>query len=267
MTVRVNENGSDKGPLRFDGSVPVRMAIAQSSRRLRSGERARMRRAARGSLIGSVIAVREMRKLGDTGRQVAPISIDLSRQRGYGAHVSVTLCLNGDRFLLFTASRHGSRVVLCLRLGAGCFFPSLNEETTMAITLKQYWKNRDVEYANELTPTIIANAKETVRRANLFLKRYHDATGATAPDGVNSGWRPPSVNAATKNAAKNSPHLTAQAVDLSDDLEAIDRWIASPEGLQALIDCDLYAEAPKATPRWAHLQTRAIASGKRVFNP
>jgi len=34
-----------------------------------------------------------------------------------------------------------------------------------------------------------------------------------------------------------------------------------------LVDCDLYAEAPKATPRWAHLQTRAIASGKRVFNP
>ena len=122
MTVRVNENGSDKGPLRFDGSVPVRMAIAQSSRRLRSGERVRMRRATRGSLIGSVIAVREMRKLGDTGR-VAPISIDLSRQRGYGAHVSVTLCLNGDRFLLFTASRHGS--LFCCACGLAPAAPSL----------------------------------------------------------------------------------------------------------------------------------------------
>lgn len=267
MTAGVNENGSDKGPLRFDASVPVRMAIAQASRRLRSGERVGMRRSARGSLVGSVIGVREMRKLGDTGRQLAPISIALPRQRGYGAHVSVALSLDADRFLLFTASPHGSRAALGLRPGAGGSFPPLNEETTMAITLKQYWKNRDVEYANELTPTIMANAKETVRRANLFLKRYHDATGATAPDGVNSGWRPPSVNAATKNAAKNSPHLTAQAVDLSDDVEAIDRWIASPEGLQALVDCDLYAEAPKATPRWAHLQTRAIASGKRVFNP
>ncbi len=56
-----------------------------------------MRRAARGSLLGGVIGVRQMRKLGDTGRQVAPIRIDLSRQRRYGAHVSVALCLNADR--------------------------------------------------------------------------------------------------------------------------------------------------------------------------
>ena len=59
-----------------------------------------------------------------------------------------------------------------------------------------------------------------------------------------------------------SPEILAGSIP-----EAIDRWIASPEGLQALIDCDLYAEAPKATPRWAHLQTRATVSGKRVFNP
>jgi uncharacterized protein YcbK (DUF882 family) len=137
----------------------------------------------------------------------------------------------------------------------------------MTITLKQYWKNRDVEYAAELTPQISANAVETVRRANLLLMTYHTATGSTEPDNVNSGWRPPSVNAATKGAAKNSPHLTAQAVDLSDDVEAMDHWLATDAGRKALEDCDLYAEVASATPRWAHLQTRKTASGRRIFRP
>lgn len=109
----------------------------------------------------------------------------------------------------------------------------------MTITLKQYWKNRDIEHAAELTPVISANAIETVRRANLLLVIYHAATDSTEPDNVNSGWRPPSVNAATKGAAKNSPHLTAEAVDLSDDVEAIDRWLVTDDGRRALVDCDL----------------------------
>ena len=137
----------------------------------------------------------------------------------------------------------------------------------MAITLKQYWKARDVDFASELTQQINANAVETVRRANLFLALYHQDTGSAVPDNVNSGWRPLSVNAATKNASKNSPHLSAMAVDLSDDDEAIDRWIASAAGRQALIDCDLYAEVASATPRWSHLQTRKTASGRRIFKP
>ncbi len=51
----------------------------------------------------------------------------------------------------------------------------------MTITLKQYWKNRDVEYAAELTPLIRTNAVETVRRANLLLTIYHAATGTKSP--------------------------------------------------------------------------------------
>jgi len=137
----------------------------------------------------------------------------------------------------------------------------------MAITLKQYWKNRDVEYASELTPELRTNAAETVKRANQLLAIYHAATGNTAPDNVNSGWRPPSVNNATKNAAKNSPHLSCEAVDLSDDVEAIDQWLATEAGRQALIDCNLYAEEASKTPRWAHLQTRKTASGNRIFKP
>ena len=137
----------------------------------------------------------------------------------------------------------------------------------MTITLKQYWKNRDVEHVTQLTRQIRANAIETVRRANLLLVIYHEATGSNEPDNVNSGWRPPSVNSTTKGAAKNSPHLTAQAVDLSDDVEAIDHWLATSAGRKALLDCDLYAEIASATPRWSHLQTRKTASGRRIFKP
>lgn len=106
---------------------------------------------------------------------------------------------------------------------------------------------------------------ETVRRANLFLVLYHQDTSSATPDNVNSGWPPPSVTAATKYASKNSPHLSATAVNLSDDDEAIDRWVASAAGRQALIECDLYADVASATRRWAHLQTRPTKLGHRIF--
>ena len=145
--------------------------------------------------------------------------------------------------------------------------PGDESSLQMTITLKQYWKNRNVEHVTQLTPLIQTNAIETVRRANLLLTIYHAATGTREPDNVNSGWRPPSVNAATKGAAKKSPHLTAEAVDLSDDVEAIDQWLATEKGRQALVACDLYAELASATPRWSHLQTRKTASGRRIFKP
>jgi hypothetical protein len=49
---------------------------------LRSGEQVRMRLAERGTLLGGVVWVREVRKLCDTGRQVALISTDY--QSGIG---------------------------------------------------------------------------------------------------------------------------------------------------------------------------------------
>jgi hypothetical protein len=49
---------------------------------LRSGEQVRMRLAERGTLLGGVLWVREIRKLCDTGRQVALISTDY--QSGIG---------------------------------------------------------------------------------------------------------------------------------------------------------------------------------------
>jgi hypothetical protein len=137
----------------------------------------------------------------------------------------------------------------------------------MPITLKQYWKGRDVEFASELTDEIVANARETVRRANRLLERFLEAKPTAAVRTVNSGWRPKAVNKATANAAPNSKHLTAQAVDLSDDDEALDRWCQTSDGLAALEACELWMEHPDHTPRWCHVQTVPPASGKRVFRP
>lgn len=133
------------------------------------------------------------------------------------------------------------------------------------ITLAQYWMGRNTMYASDLTDQIVANAKETVRRVNLFLNTYH--AGLAQKDTVTSGWRPASVNRTTPNASTTSAHLTAEAVDLADDDGSLDSWIKLPDGRHALVACGLYAEAALYTPRWAHLQTRKTASGSRIFNP
>jgi hypothetical protein len=135
------------------------------------------------------------------------------------------------------------------------------------ITEKQYWKGRDIQYADQLTDMIRANAAETMRRANALLALFMQANPRAADRDSNSGWRPREVNLKTKNASPTSKHMTGEAVDISDDDEALDRWLMTPEGHKALESCGLWMEHPSATPRWCHLQTRPPGSGKRVFYP
>lgn len=135
------------------------------------------------------------------------------------------------------------------------------------ISLEDFYKGRDVTYASELTPEIQANAVVTVNRVNELLAAFY----ATQPEGsyrtVNSGWRPPDVNAATIGAAKNSRHLTGEACDLSDDDEALDDWLLTQPGVAAMVRIGLWQESPTTTPRWSHVQIVAPASGRRVFLP
>lgn len=135
------------------------------------------------------------------------------------------------------------------------------------INLRQYWMGRDVTHAADLTPEIRDNARETVSRVNLLLMDFEAANPGAAQSTVNSGWRPPSVNAGVPGAAVKSKHLTAQAVDLRDDDGELDRWLTTPAGYNALINHGLYAEHADATPRWCHLQTVAPRSGNRIFRP
>lgn len=138
---------------------------------------------------------------------------------------------------------------------------------TNLITVTDYWMGRDKQFPEYMTPAIAAAARETVRRVNQFLVDFYGAVPQAVERHVNSGWRPPPVNAGTRNAAKNSPHMSGEGMDLSDDDEVLDAWINSPAGLAALEQHDLYAERREYTPRWAHLQTRRTVSGLRVFIP
>lgn len=138
----------------------------------------------------------------------------------------------------------------------------------MSISLEMYWKGRDKLFVTQLTPTIRRNAEETVRRANFLLEMFYSANPMAAKGrGCNSGWRPAQVNASTKGAAKNSPHMTAEAIDIGDDDEMLDKWLMTQAGQKALESVGLWIEHPSATPRWTHVQTRPPASGRRVFFP
>lgn len=125
--------------------------------------------------------------------------------------------------------------------------------------LVDYWMGRDIDYASDMTDTIRANAAITVNRANLLLHEFGESRN------VNSGWRPPSINAATPGAAKKSLHMTGEAVDISDDDGTLDEWCMNNQATLARIG--LWLEHPSSTPRWCHLQTVAPKSGNRVFFP
>jgi hypothetical protein len=138
--------------------------------------------------------------------------------------------------------------------------------------MRDYWMHRDAHYALQLSTDIRANAERTVALTNRLLERAAaEGVCASKSDNgfgcVNSGWRPASVNAQTPRAAKNSKHMTGQAIDVSDDDGVLDEWLLSDAGQRALEDLGLWMEHPAATKGWCHLQTVPPASGRRVFYP
>ena len=127
------------------------------------------------------------------------------------------------------------------------------------ILLSDYWMGRDKENLSDMTGTILDNASETVNRANLLLRAFGQERT------VNSGWRPPSVNAATPGSALKSKHLTGQAIDLADPEGDLDEWCFDhPETLEQI---GLWQEHPASTKGWCHVQIVPPKSGKRVFYP
>lgn len=134
------------------------------------------------------------------------------------------------------------------------------------ITLKEFYMGRDATHASELTDEIRSNALVTVERANKLLALYVEATGDARPRRVNSGWRPPAVNTAI-GGARRSNHTLGRAIDIADASRALKRWLVTPAGQVALIECGLWMEHPDATPTWVHVQIVPPRSGSRVFWP
>lgn len=82
---------------------------------------------------------------------------------------------------------------------------------------------------------------------------------------VSSGYRPATINAATKGAAKKSNHIICAAVDFKDADGKLKDFCMN--NLHILEACGLWMEAPEATPTWLHVQIFPPKSGKRVFKP
>lgn len=131
------------------------------------------------------------------------------------------------------------------------------------ITLETYLMGRDKIYPKEYTHVIRANAEVLLILVNDLLYQLQiDAE-------VSSGWRPPSYNKTVKGAAKGSKHMTGQAIDLRDPKKDIARMVCGEDfndpGI--LEEFNLYAESPKATANWIHLQCVPPKSGRRIFLP
>lgn len=127
------------------------------------------------------------------------------------------------------------------------------------ITGDDYFNGRDVAYGADMTSDIRLLSEITVARANALLNRFGEQRR------VNSGWRPPAINAATTGAAVNSKHMTGQAIDLADPEGDLDEWcLAHLEILEAI---GLWQEHPASTKGWCHVQIVPPKSGNRVFYP
>ena len=134
------------------------------------------------------------------------------------------------------------------------------------ITLKAYFKGRDVEFSHELTGEILDNAARTVAKVNALLNR----ADLGDVEMVNSGWRPSAVNDQTANSASHSSHLTAEACDVFDPDGALDKWCLAH--IADLVDLGLWVEHPGWTDGWCHLQTRPPGwppnpDGPRIYIP
>lgn len=133
------------------------------------------------------------------------------------------------------------------------------------ISISDYFQGRDTVHASALTDDIRHNAIKTTEAANRLIAIYQQQTGDNETRTVNSGWRPPAVNANIPGAAPRSKHMTGQAIDISDPEGDLDDWCM--DNLKVLERLGLWLEHPAATKGWCHVQTLPPKSERRVFYP
>lgn len=137
-----------------------------------------------------------------------------------------------------------------------------------------YWQGRDTKYKGELNPTIQRNSENLMHRVNALLTEL----GIKSAN-VSSGWRPRSYNEKLRSqgvpAAKGSPHITGEAVDLADAGQTISRYVLKDPSI--LERHGLWMENPSRTKTWVHFD---LGTGRdpsrnkdgsrrknRIFNP
>lgn len=129
----------------------------------------------------------------------------------------------------------------------------------MSISKDELLKGRDQQYPNDYTQEISDNLNKFL----IPINKIRDAWGK--PMIVNSGWRPPAINAATPGAAAHSKHEIGLAADISDPDGSLWMWVL--ENLQLMKDLDIFMEDKRWTPGWTHFGLGQPASGHRIFVP
>lgn len=129
----------------------------------------------------------------------------------------------------------------------------------MAISKDELLKGRDTQYPNDYTQNISDNLDKLL----IPLNKIRDAWAK--PMIVNSGWRPPSINASTPGAAPHSKHMEGLAADIADADGSLWTWVL--QNLQLMKDLDIFMEDRRWTPNWVHFGLGQPASGKRIFVP
>lgn len=120
-------------------------------------------------------------------------------------------------------------------------------------------QGRDKTFPGEYTEEISHNLDILLQKINVIRAAYGK------PMTVNSGWRPASINGMIPNAAKKSNHMIGCAVDIADPDGSLMKWCL--ENLDLLTATGLYLEDFRYTPTWAHFQSVAPKSKKRIFVP
>lgn len=128
----------------------------------------------------------------------------------------------------------------------------IEQEATYKIKRSEVLMGRDLEFP--LSETLESNLEKLLAAVNQLRELYGK------PMSVSSGYRPGRFNTAA-GGAKNSSHLSCEAVDFKDADGAL-KAFCTPE---ILIKYGLYMEAPENTPTWCHLQIRPTKN--RIFKP
>jgi hypothetical protein len=118
----------------------------------------------------------------------------------------------------------------------------------------------------------IANGLLLIERVTRMWTSYDSGPGPSKDLFVNSGWRPPAINAKTDGAAAKSWHQLLAALDIRDAVAPVagrdefghlGRWAV--DNIDLLEHFGLWIEDPSQTPGWLHCQIFPPPSGKRIF--
>lgn len=127
------------------------------------------------------------------------------------------------------------------------------------VTKDEILMGRDKQYPDDYTQEISDNIDELLKIINQVRTAYNK------PMFVASGWRPPTINESTSNAAKKSNHLMGLAVDIKDVDGSLWRWVLI--NLDLMKRLGIYLEDKRWTPTWVHFQIVPSKSKKRIYIP